>query len=261
MIDIKTTEQIAQMHEAGGQMGDILLDLLDLATVGTSLLDIEKEAVRRINLAGGTPSFQTVENYQWATCLCVNDVVVHGIPTDYRLKPYDVLTIDVGMLKYGLHTDTAWTKVVLPEKSNVVPPEIEKFLRVGEETFWKALAIAQAGKHVGDISEIIQHGIEGAGYSIVKSLVGHGVGKTLHEEPQIPGYVRGAKENTPVLKVGMTIAIEIIYAMGSGQIIYDSDDGWTIATKDGSLTSVFEHTLAITEAEPLIITAPTKKVK
>ncbi len=133
--------------------------------------------------------------------------------------------------------------------------EKEKFLEIGKTALKRGIAAATIGNRIGNISKVVQDTIEDAGYSIVKSLVGHGVGRELHEEPQVPNYLRGGVENTLPLKEGMTIAIEPIYAMGRGEIVYENDDGWTLATRDHSLTSVFEHSIAITANGPLVLTA------
>ncbi len=246
----KTPQELVIMKEGGRKLGNILLELLDFAGVGVSLQDIEDKATALIKKAGGTPSFTTVEGYHWATCLCVNEVVVHGIPNEYVLQNGDKLTIDIGMVYNGLHTDTAWTKLI----GMAHDAEKERFLKVGEEALWKAISVAKAGNHIGDISQALQSTIEGAGYSIVKSLVGHGVGNELHEDPQVPGYVRGNVNNTPVLLENETIAIEAIYAMGKGTIVYENDDGWTLSTRDRSLASVFEHTIAITKDRAIVLT-------
>lgn len=249
------TEKIQAQREGGKILGRILSDLLELAKPGTSLLTIEERAQEYIKSAGGIPSFQTVEGYRWATCLCVNEDVVHGIPVDYALQHDDILTIDVGILYKGYHTDTAWTKSIgTPESVIEQNQERERFLKAGEDALWKAIAVAKGGNHIGHISETIQSHIEGAGYSIVKSLVGHTIGKELHETPHIPGYLRGSVLKTPVLTPGMTMAIEIIYAQGKGDIVYANNDGWTITTKDGSLSATFEHSILITSNEPEVLT-------
>jgi len=246
MIAIRTPEELVLMREGGKKLGVILQDLLEFSKTGVTLLDIDAHADKRIGESGGTASFKTVRGYKWATCLCVNDVVVHGIPTNYKLKDGDIFTIDVGMLYKGFHTDTAWTKII--------GGGTNEFLRVGEEALWKAIEQAILGNHIGHISKALEDTIVGAGFNIVKSLVGHGVGKALHEEPQIPGFLRGKIEDTPALQEGMTIAIEAIYAMGSGEVNYDHPDGWTVATRDHSRAAVFEHTLAIGAARPVVLT-------
>ena len=254
-MNTKTQAEIASMREGGKRLGNILQKLLDTAHVGVSLNTLEEMADDLITKAGGTASFKTVKGYRWATCLCVNEVVVHGIPTVYELKDGDVLTIDVGMMYEGLHTDTAWTKIVKSDKREVISDK-EKFLKTGEEALWKAINQARVGNRVGHISRTIQTIVEGAGYNIVKTLVGHGVGRELHEPPQIPGFLKGSIEDSLLLEEGMTIAIEIIYAMGSGVIVYGNSDGWTLATQDRSLSAVFEHSIAITHDGPVILTKP-----
>ncbi|MCL4359898.1 type I methionyl aminopeptidase [Patescibacteria group bacterium] len=251
----KTEEALHAMHEGGKALGTILQDLLGFARPGIRLSEIEDRGNAAILAAGGTPSFKTVRGYRWATCLCVNEAVVHGIPTGYSLAEGDLLTIDIGMLYKGYHTDTAWSELVLSDGKRSSPDNRNaRFLNAGETALRNAIAAARAGNHIGHISEAIEKEITGAGYSIVKTLVGHGVGKTLHEAPQIPGFLRGPVEATPRLCPDMTIAIEVIYAMGKGEIVYDNDDGWTLATVDRSLSAVFEHTIAVTNAEPIILT-------
>lgn len=246
MIHRKSSEEIQIMREGGAKLGTILKKLLAFAQPGTVLLDIDAQADKLLDAAGGTPSFKTVKDYKWATCLCVNHVVVHGVPTMYALKEGDVLTIDAGLVYKGFHTDTAWTRIVGKQDS--------PFLSVGQDALNKAIALAKIGNRVGDISASTQKIIEGAGYNLVKSLVGHGVGRELHEDPQVPNYARGAVENTYQFQGGETIAIEPIYVMGQGAVVYENSDGWTLGTKDRSMAAVFEHTIAITENGPIVLT-------
>lgn len=261
MIIPKTPSEIQSMRVGGEKIGAILLQLLEKAQPGVSLLDIETLADQLIQLSGGTASFRTVKGYNWATCMCVNDVVVHGIPTKYVLKDGDVLTIDVGLFYQGFHTDTAWTKIIEKKldfalESLALVSEKEKFLAVGEEAMWQGISQARAGNRVGHISQAVQKIIEGAGFGVVKTLVGHGVGQELHEAPQIPGFVKVPIESTPLLVSGMTIAVEVIYARGRGAVVYVNDDGWSIGTRDGSLAAVFEHTIVITDGKPEVLTQP-----
>jgi methionyl aminopeptidase len=246
--------KISSMTEGGKKLGAILEELFHQASVGVSLLDIEIAAKHLIQKAGGTPSFVTVPGYKWATCLCVNDEVVHGIPKRYILQDGDVLTIDIGMLYKGYHTDTAWTRVIRAKTDSVVDKKIREFLSTGEKALWEAVQTVRVGNRVGHISGIIQHIIESAGFHVVKSLVGHGVGKQLHEPPQIPGYVRGSINRTTALTEGLTIAIEVIYSSGNGNIWTDYKDGWTIRTKDKSLSAVFEHTVVVLKNGSMVLT-------
>lgn len=255
MIDIKTSEQLDIMTEGGKKLGQILKYLLSMAQTGANLLDIEKKAMELIRKSGGSPSFLTVEDYRWATCLCINDEVVHGIPRNRILSDGDLLTIDIGLLYKGFHTDTAST-IMIAKSDSAGASYRQKlaFLTVGQNTLEAAIRQAMPGNRIGDISAVIENIIQSAGYSVIRTLVGHGIGKILHEEPQVPGIVRGDPKNTPLLKAGMTIAIEIIYAQKKPHVVYSNDDGWTIGTKDRSVSAVFEHTVAITEKGPIILT-------
>ena len=253
MIAKKTHQDIEIMREGGKKLGQVLQDLLDFAQPGIALNEIDALALKRIKDAGATPSFTTVKGYKWPTCLCLNDIVVHGIPTNQVLKDGDVLTIDVGLILGGFHTDTAWTKIIGTDSSQE-SREKELFLKTGQKALWGAIDRAKIGNRIGHISKWVQDTIEGSGYSIVKSLVGHGVGRELHEDPQVPNYVRGDIANTYEFSGGETIAIEPIYTMGLGAIVYENNDGWTIGTRDHSLAAVFEHSVAITHDGPLVLT-------
>ena len=253
MTQKQTEDKIEAMREGGKVLSETLRELLDLVEPGVTLLSIEALAQKRIKEAGMVPSFSTVADYKWATCLCVNEVIVHGIPTPYILKEGDVLTIDVGLINKKYHSDTAWTKMVGKTQKTEQSEQIEKFLVVGQEALEKAIDQARAGNRVGHISQTIQEIVEGAGYGIAKSLVGHGIGTTLHELPQIPGFLKGNIEKTPLLERGMTIAIEVIYTMGNPTMYYH-EDGWSIATRDHSIAAVFEQSLAVTDGTPEILT-------
>jgi methionyl aminopeptidase len=253
MTQQQTDHKIEAMREGGKVLSETLKELLEFAKPGVTLLAIEALAQKRIKEAGMKPSFSTVADYKWATCLCVNDVIVHGIPTSYELKDGDILTIDVGLINKKYHTDTAWTKVVGSIQNATENEQIATFLEVGKEALEKAIIQAKAGNRVGHISRTIQEIVEGSGYGIAKSLVGHGVGTTLHEPPQIPGFLKGNIEKTPLLERGMTIAIEVIYTMGNPTMYYH-EDGWSIATRDHSPAAVFEQTLAVTDGMPDILT-------
>lgn len=248
----KTADELAIMAEGGRKLGDIRDQLIAMSKPGLKLLDIEAEAMRLIKLSGGEPSFTTVEDYQWATCLCVNDQVVHGIPSSYVLEPMDVLTIDVGLLYKGFHTDTADTCVIGGEEH--APESIKRFLDTGRQILKSAIAVAVAGNRIGHISAVTDAGLRKAGYFAMKALTGHAVGRTLHEEPMIPNYIERKLERTPLIVPGMTLAIEIIYSMGTHDIKYAGDDGWTLSTRDGSLSAVFEHTVAVFEDKTTVLT-------
>lgn len=253
MTKPKTQEELALMREGGHKLGRIREELLAASVAGVSLLDIEDLAQKRIKEEGGIASFATVRDYQWATCLCINEEVVHGIPSDRVLQNGDIFTVDVGMIYGGFHTDTAGT-IVVGGKDHT-PSDVERFLDTGKQTLHEAIAVAVAGNRIGNISEVIGKSITRAGYSVITALTGHSIGKKLHEDPMIPGYLDRPIERTPLLVAGMTIAIEVIYAMGQGDIVYTNGDGWTLSSKDRSLTAVFEHTVAVDEGKSTVLTA------
>ena len=191
-------------------------------------------------------SFMTVDDYKWTTCITKNSEVVHGIPRDIPVKNGDIISVDIGAVYKGLHSDMAITVPV-----GEVSPPVKKFLRCGRSTLEKAIDKAKVGNRIGDISQTLQVNIEGAGYSVVKSLTGHGVGHELHEQPLIPGF--GKKHTGPPVLEGMTLAIEVIYAQGSGEVTLGKD-GWTISTVDGSLAGLFEKTVLVTKSGPIVLT-------
>lgn len=248
--------KIQAMTQGGKKLGRILDALLNFAKPGVSLIEIDKFAEKLVLDSGGTPSFKSVKNYKFATCLCLNDIVVHGIPTNYKLKEGDVLGIDVGFYYKGFHTDAAWTISI-----GNVSPQIKNFLQTGKLALSKAIEKALPNNKVWDISKAIEDALKSAGFSPVRQLVGHGVGKSLHEVPQIPCFARGKRENSPKLYEGQTLAIEIIYNMGSFPVVYKNDDGWSIKTEDNSLSGLFEHTILIRKDRPLVLTEGIKFAK
>jgi len=254
MIKIKTKEEIEIMTVSGHILAETLFEVLKQVKPGVSEIELDKLADKLIIEKGGEPGFKKVKGYHHATCISTNDVVVHGIPSDYRLKEGDVIGIDCGVYYKGFHTDMSETIRVKSQESKVKSDEVDKFLQTGKKALEEGIKAAEIGNHVGDISEIIQDIVEGGGYSIVRSLVGHGVGRDLHEEPEVPGYLTGNITKTPVLKNGMTIAIEVIYNMGKNEVVLANDDGWTIKTKDGSFSGVFERTIVITDKGTVILT-------
>lgn len=247
MSYLKTKKEIELMHQAG-RISALAMEEVAKAIkpgINTSSLDKIVEKVFREN--GASPAFKRVEGYQYSICVTPNDWVVHGIPGDYLLKKGDIVGIDLGAYYQNFNSDMAHTFVV-----GETDAQTNKFLEVGEKALWEAIKQARVGNNVGDISATIQEIVEGAGYSIVRELVGHGVGKELHEDPMIPG--RGRKGEGEELKEGLVIAVEIIYNLGKPQVAL-LDDGWTIATKDGSLAGLFERTLAVTKKGPVVLTA------
>lgn len=244
MVLKKTSHQLDLMRQSGQISAKALRKVLESVKVGVNLLTLEKIAQDEILNWGGQPSFKTVQGYKWATCLTVNQEVVHGLPRDYRLKKGDLLSIDLGTVFKGWHTDVAWS-VVVSDK------EKEKFLALGQEALWVGVKQAVAGKTIGNISHSIQTKVEGANYSVVRSLVGHGIGRNLHEEPEVPGV--GQAGVGLILEAGMTLAIEVIYTNGGPEVVLE-DDGWTISTKDGSLGGLFEMTVVVGKDQAEVLT-------
>src|ERR1035437_4265942 len=251
MIKIKTVEEIKIMQIGGKMLAEAMWEVCAAIKPGMTELEVDRMADRLIKEKGGEAGFKKVEGYHHATCISTNEVVVHGIPSPYVLKDGDIIGIDCGVFYKGFHTDMSETVRVGSQKSDAV----DKFLKVGKQALEAGIAKAVVGNHVGDISKAIQDIVEVQnGYSVVRSLVGHGVGKELHEDPEIPGYLHGKIEKTPLLKEGMVIAVEVIYNMGGPDLAFANNDGWTLKTKDDSLAGLFERTLAITKDGPLVIT-------
>lgn len=234
------------MKISGRIVAEALKKVQNFIREGVLCTDLEKMTWQTIINSKAKPSFITVEDYKWATCITLNNQVVHGIPKPIKLKEGDIVSVDTGAIYKGLHSDMAITVPV-----GKVSAPTRRFLQVGKKTLAKAIAQAKVGARIGDISATIQQNIESAGYSIVKSLTGHGVGYELHEDPQVPGF--GRKNTGAKIQEGMTLAIEVIYAQGSGEV-YLEKDGWTITTQDGSMAGLFEQTIAVTRNGPIVLT-------
>ena len=255
MIKIKNKEEIEIMEKSGHILAETLFEVIKHVKPGVSEKEIDKLADELIVKQGGEAGFKKVPGYHNSTCISTNEVVVHGIPSDYKLKEGDVIGIDCGVYYKGFHTDMSETVRVRGENSKLKKDEVDKFLETGKRALEEGIKIAKLGNHVGDISKVIQDIVEKqGGYSVVRSLVGHGVGRDLHEEPEVPGFLERKIEKTPLLKEGMVIAIEVIYNMGANDVVYANNDGWTIKTEDGSLSGVFERTVAITSNGPSVLT-------
>lgn len=242
--------KVEAMAEGGKILAEVLFQVIKNVKPGVSEKDLDNLAEKLILEKGGTPGFKKVKGYRNAICASTNDVVVHGIPTDYKFREGDVVGVDCGVYYKGFHTDMSETVRVGHLKND----GIDKFLEVGRKALEAAIDTAVVGNRIGNISKTIQDIVEKQnGYSIVRSLVGHGVGKKLHEEPEVPGFLDISIEETPKLSDGMTIAIEVIYNMGKPDVVLDPDN-WTIRSKDHSLSGVFEKTIAIRGQNPWILT-------
>jgi methionyl aminopeptidase len=254
MINIKTKEELKIMEHAGKILGETMWEILRFARPGVSELEIDTLAEKLIKEKGGESGFKLVDGYKHTICVSVNDVCVHGIPTNYKFKEGDKVGIDCGAYYKGFHSDMSETIRIKSSELRIKNDEIDRFLRVGKEALNAGINEAKAGNRVWHVSKAIQDIVEAQnGYSVVRSLVGHGVGRELHEEPEVPGYTYGKLSSSPELKEGMVIAIEVIYNMGTPDLVLD-DDGWTLRTKDGKLSGLFERTVAITKTGPQILT-------
>jgi methionyl aminopeptidase len=251
MIKPKTKKEIEIMQKSGKILGEVISELLKMVRPGVSEIEIDKKAEELIRKKGAQEGFKEVPGYKNTICISVNDVVVHGIPTEYRLKEEDIVGIDCGVYYKGFHTDAAETVRVSKKGKK---DEVDRFLEVGKTALFAAIGKARAGNRIGHISRTIQDIVEGAHFSVVRNLVGHGVGRSLHEEPQVPGFLDVSIDRTPLLIPGMTIAIEVIYNMGGKEVLYKNNDGWTIVTADGSLSGLFERTVLVTEDKPVVLT-------
>lgn len=250
MINYKSPEEIEVMMQGGQRLKRATKKLISTVKEGLTTEKIDNEAERLLHAEGVESSFKRVEGYSWSTCITVNEQVVHTPPSKRIVKTGDVITIDIGAYYQGFHTDYA-TTFVIGEKTD---EKTRKFLDVGEKTLYKAINSAKMGNRIGNISETIQKEIYGKGYFIMKQLTGHGVGRDLHEDPFIPGYVDKPILKTPILKNGLVIAIEVIYSMGTEEIMTEPGNKWSIITADKSLSACFEHTVAITDNSAVILT-------
>lgn len=248
MILFKTDLEIKIMAEGGEKLARVKNSLKEAVGTGVKASEIEELAVSLIKKEGGEASFKMVPGYSWATCVNVNDGLVHGIPaSNVVFGKGDLVSVDVGMFYRGFHTDTSFSVAIDPE------PEVAHFLEVGQNALRRAIGETRVGGHIWDISKAIEETVKSAVYSPIRALVGHGVGRELHEEPQIPCFVPGRVEDSPKIEAGMVFAIEVMYAAGLPDVVLDAD-GWTIAMRDGKISGLFEETVAVTASGPQIIT-------
>jgi methionyl aminopeptidase len=247
-IIIKSPTEIKIMAEGGAKLGRVKNALKEAVKAGVKASEIEELAVKLIKEEGAEASFKKVPGYSWATCVNINEGLVHGIPSsDIVFKKGDVVSVDVGIYYKGFHTDTSISVGI--EES----PENRKFLNVGREALAKAIKKARPGNHIYDISEAIEGSVKSAGYTPIKALVGHGVGRELHEDPQIPCFVPGRVEDSPKIEAGMVLAIEVMYARGEDAVEI-AEDGWTIRMRDDKISGLFEDTVAVTDKGPRVLT-------
>jgi methionyl aminopeptidase len=251
MIILKNERDIEAMRSAGAVASAVIQELCAWIAPGVSTKEIDAFAASLIKSYGGRSAFLGYRKYPCHVCLSVNEQVVHGLATDRRIQFGDIVSIDVGVLYEGYIGDTA--KTVAVGGCDVLA---QKLIDVTERALYEGIAQAVPGNRVADISRAIQSFVESNGFNVVREFVGHGVGRTMHEEPQVPNYVDG--KSSPKLRPGMTLAIEPMVNAGSPAVEILSD-GWTVVTKDGLPSAHFEHTVLITESEPEILTCPEKR--
>lgn len=246
MIYLKSEDEIQLMRESAEILGRAHGEVAKLVGPGIETSKLDKVAEEYIRDNGATGSFKGYQGFPATLCISVNEVVVHGFPGKYVLKEGDIISVDCGVFYKGFHSDCAYTYPI-----GVVSPEISSLLKETKESLYLGIAQVKEGNRIGDIGNAIQTHVEKFGFTVVRELVGHGVGKNLHESPEVPNY--GKRGSGTKLKKGCVIAIEPMVNLGS-RFIFQEPDGWTIRTKDRKVSAHFEHTVAVTESGPEIIT-------
>ena len=246
MIIRKSKREIETMRRAGTVVAGTLALLEQHVQAGVTTAELDALAEEYIRSHGGSPTFKGYKGYPAATCLSPNDMVVHGIPGPHRLEDGDILSVDVGVTLGGFVADSAWTFPV-----GTISADAQRLLDTCRAALQAGIEQATVGNSISDISRAVQEATEAAGFSVIRSLVGHGVGRSMHEDPQVPNFV--SEHRGPELREGMTIAIEPMITAG-GPEVYLHPDGWSISTSDGSLAAHFEHTVAVTAEGPQILT-------
>lgn len=246
MIIGKSQKEIDKMRAAGQLVGRVLRDLRGMVAPGVTTLEVNDAADKMIRDAGAYPTFKGYNGYPFSICASVNEQVVHGFPSQYQLKDGDIFSIDVGATLEGFVGDTATTIPV-----GLVSEDLLKLIKVTDECLQRAIEKCRAGNHVGDIGFAVQTHAEAHGYSIVRDYVGHGIGRKMHEDPQIPNY--GSPGKGPKIKRGYVFAVEPMINLGSHHT-KTLPDGWTVVTVDGRPSAHVEHTIAVTEEGPEVLT-------
>jgi methionyl aminopeptidase len=246
MIIKKTPEQVDQMAASGAILVRCLKMLATKARAGVTTGELDAAAEKYIRSQGAEPAFKGYRGFPGSICASPNSMVVHGIPGEYELKRGDVISIDVGVIKDGWVSDAAITLPIGP-----VSPEAQKLLDVTKASLFAGVEEMRPGNHLGDVSAAIQRAVESEGLSIIRTLVGHGIGREMHEEPQVPNF--GEPGKGPELEEGMVLAIEPMVNVG-GPLVRMDDDGWSVFSEDDSLAAHFEFTVAVTAEGPRILT-------
>jgi methionyl aminopeptidase len=248
MVIRKSKAEIEKMRSAGQIVGRVLQHLAQMVEPGITTRDLDKEAERIIRAAGAYPTFKGYHGYPASICASVNDEVVHGIPGDRRLKEGDIIGIDCGATLGGYVGDSAVTVAV-----GKISEEVEKLLAATRQSLFEAIEKCQVGNRLGDVCHAVQAYVEPRGYAVVQNYCGHGIGRAMHEDPQVPNY--GEPGKGLVLREGLVLAIEPMINLGRHHT-KQLKDGWTVVTVDGRPSAHFEHTVAITQEGPQILTLP-----
>jgi len=246
MIILKSPEEVEKMTQSCLVVAKALDYLKDMVTPGVSTSELEQFADSYIRSNNAVPAFKGYRGYPSSICTSINSEVIHGIPSDRVLKEGDIVGIDLGVYKDGFYGDAASTFAV-----GKITPDAEKLLQITEESLYLGIEYARKNNRVSDISHAIQKHIESNGFSVVRAFVGHGIGRDLHEDPQVPNF--GLPGRGPRLRSGITLAIEPMVNAGRHEVVV-LDDGWTAVTMDGTLSAHFEHTILVTEDQPRILT-------
>ena len=253
MITIKSRREFAKMQKAGACVAEVHRRVREAAGPGVSLLELEEIGATTIAEHGCTSSFLNyLGSYPATLCLSPNDVIVHGIPSDYKLREGDLLSVDAGAIYEGFHGDAAFSMPI-----GDVSAETQHLIDATEEGMWAGIRQVRKGNRLGDIGAAVAAVGEAYGYGVVQEYVGHGIGREMHEEPQVPNY--GTEGSGLKLKTGMALCIEPMFNVGRRHTRVDAD-GWTVRTEDGSLSAHWEHTVAITPDGPMVFTVDTVPV-
>jgi methionyl aminopeptidase len=246
MIICKSASEIEKLRRSGRLVREILTETCEQVKPGVTTMDLERFVERRLAQVGAKPAFKGYRGYPCCLCASVNEQIVHGIPSDRRLNEGDIVSLDLGVIIDGYYGDSAMTVPV-----GTISESLRRLLRVTEESLQLAIDKARVGNRLGDVSSAVEQHVVGSGFSVVREFVGHGIGRQLHEEPQIPNF--GQPGYGPPLKEGMVLAIEPMVNVG-GPGLKILDDQWTAVTADGAYSAHFEHMIAVTHNGPDVLT-------
>ena len=250
MIELKSAREIGLMRRAGHILAEVMDRLRDSVKPGMSTLEIDEDVESFITARGAKSAFKGYRGFPATVCISINEEVVHGIPSAHRrVKEGDIVGLDLGCIVEGYYADCAFTLAI-----GDVPSKVQQLLDVTRESLDQAIQECRPGRRLSDVSHAVQAHVEGHGFAVVRAFVGHGIGRALHEDPQVPNF--GDPGRGPQLRPGMVLAIEPMVTMGSWEVKV-LDDGWTAVTRDGSLAAHFEHTIAVTDTDPEVLTSRT----